>query len=339
MSAKTNQELALLRTSNTSKKIMLIPAWILILAILALGAIQSGNPANLVDPSGFLFVLAGGIALVIISFPGAEIQRALRYAAGNPADEADIRGSALFWEAAGRGFWITGVLRSILHLMRFFVSIGTVQYGTWQLIIRGLSQSLVPTLYGILIAVICFIAFGKLTGKLGSRPLPPIGKQGPISIGRPSRRLGVIFGYVLFLSLLISCFYKIPEPVPLLIGLKPALLVVMGGTIALMLLMRGAKSGPMLSSALAAMGTIGFLVGSIQIQGHVAGAFGFLLSSCLTPLLGMVLIAAPLEDRAIRTGRIAAASALSRAAWYIFPLLALISLILMFFVFTIPGLG
>ena len=63
-------------------KYLLIPAWILILAIVVLGVVQSGKPGNLVDPAGFLFVLVGGIALVMISFSGAEIQRALRDAVG-----------------------------------------------------------------------------------------------------------------------------------------------------------------------------------------------------------------------------------------------------------------
>ncbi len=339
MSATTNHE-ALRKISVLRRKILLIPIWILALAILALGMIQSGNPANLVNPSGFLFVVVGGTALAMISFPGAEIRRALRDAAGTSANEADIRGSAFFWEAAGRGFWITGVLCSILHLMMFFWTLGAVQYGTWQLIIRGLSQSLVPTLYGILLAAICFIACWNLTGKPGSRPLAPTGEQKPMSIGRRSGwRFGVAFGYALFFSLLISCFLKLPQPTLLLMGLKPALLMVAGGTIGLTLFMRGAKSGPMLSSALAAMGIIGFLVGSIQMQGHVAGAFAFLLSSCLTPLLGMVLVGAPWEDRAIRTGRVATPSTFSRVAWYVFPLWALIFLLPMVFVLTIPGLG
>jgi len=220
---------------SARKKYLLIPGWILILAIVALGVIQSGNPANLVDASGFLFVLVGGIALAMISFSGAEIRRALRDAAGTPAKEADFRFSALLWEAAGRGFWIVGVLRSILHLMMFFCSIATVEYGTWQLIIKELSRSLVSALYGLLLAVICFISCWKLTGRPLSRPLAPTGMQGPMSINHPGRRFGVAFGYVLFFSLLISCFLKIPMPASLLIGLKPAFLVVLGGTIALML--------------------------------------------------------------------------------------------------------
>ncbi|MBZ5498263.1 MAG: hypothetical protein LAP85_17825 [Acidobacteriia bacterium] len=319
---------------RTIKRYSLISGWILILGILALGVIQSGDPANLVDPSGFLFVLVGGMALAMISFPGAEIRCALRDAAGTRAKETDFRSSAFFWEAAGRSFWIMGVLRSILHLMIFFGSIGTVEFGTWQLIIKELSQSLATALYGLVLAVICFIPCWKLTGKLRSRPLAPTGVPGPTSIGHPGWRFGIAFGYVLLFLFLAPWFLKLYGPT-----FKPALLVVVGGTIALMLSIRGANSGPTLSTAFAAMGIIGLLIGSIQMQGHVAGAFAFLLSSGFTPLLGMVLVGAPLEDRAIRTGRVATPSAFSRVAWYVFPLLALIFLVPMFFVLTLPGLG
>jgi hypothetical protein len=103
----------------------------------------------------------------------------------------------------------------------------------------------------------------------------------------------------------------------------------------------------MLSTAFAAMGLIGSLMGCIQmlhamtINGpsgiaHLAGALAFVLSSCLTALLGMVLVGAPSEDRAIRTGRIPRPPVLSRVSWYVFPLLALIFTVLVFVMLITP---
>jgi hypothetical protein len=334
---------------STGKKYLSIPAWILIVAIMALGVTQSGNPANFVDPSGFLFVLVGGIALVMISFPGTEIWRALRDAVGTPGNEADIRGSALLWEAAGRGFWILGVLRSMLHLVMFFVSMKTQETSSIQWLIKELAQYLLATFYGILLAVICFIPCWKFMGKLPSGPLAPSAEQRSLSIRCPGWRPGVVAGYVLFFAVLVSCFLKVPLSAGDLIALKPALLLVLGGTIALMLFMRGANSGPTLSTAFAAMGFIGSLMGAIQMlfgmaEGtpgiiHVAGAFAFLVASCLTALLGMVLVGAPLDDHAIRTGRVPAPSVFSRVAWYVFPLLALIFLIPMILQLFVPISG
>ncbi len=100
---------------------------------------------------------------------------------------------------------------------------------------------------------------------------------------------------------------------------------------ALIMILRGAHSRPMPSAAFAVMGLLGFLIGSIQMQGHVPGAFAFLLGSCLTALLGMVLVGAPVEDRAVLEGR-AAPPVFSRAAWYAFPLLAWAFLVPMVFV-------
>lgn len=337
MSATANHEWTMLRASRKNR-ILIIPGWILALAILALGVIQSGNPANLIDISGFAFVVVGGMALALISFPSAEIRRALRNATG-VANETDSRGSAFFWEAAGRGFWIVGVIGSVLHLLILLDSVGRAANGTWQLIIGGLSQSLVTALYGLLLAIICSILGWKLHRKLRSAPPVPNGKQGPLSLKHPRWRFGIAFGYVLFSLLLIQWFLKLSMPVRHLIGLKPASLVIVGGTIALMLYMRGDKSRPGLSAALSMMGITGLLIGSIQMQGHVAGAYLFLLSSCLTPLLGMALLGAPLEDYDIRTGQVASPSPFSRAAWYIFPLLSLTILIPMVFLWTLPGLG
>ena len=83
-------------STNSGKRFLLIAGKILILLIVAIGVLQSGTPAGYIDPYGFLFVLVGGVALLMISFPGAEIRRALRNAVGSPGNEADIRSSAHF---------------------------------------------------------------------------------------------------------------------------------------------------------------------------------------------------------------------------------------------------
>jgi flagellar motor component MotA len=331
-------------SKSTGKKYLLIPLWVLILAIVAFGMVKSGHPANLVDPSAFLFVLVGGIALVMISFPGAEIRRALRDAVASPGDEVNIRNSAHFWEAAGRGFWIVGVLRSILNFVVFFNSLKTRPIVSPQLINMELAEYLLATLYGILLAVICFIPCWKLMGRVQNRTLATAAEQEPMSTGHSGRRFGVALGYVLFLLLWVWAF---PYSTGILMAIAPAVLLVLGGTIAMMLFMR--DSGPTLSTAFAAMGLIGSLLGIIQMLfgltegvegiGHVALALAFFIASCLTALLGMVLVSAPLEDRSIRTELVTSPSAFSRAAWYVFPLLVLITLIPMAFELLRPLIG
>jgi hypothetical protein len=340
-------------STNSIKNLLRILSWILILYFLALGLIQSGNLANFVDPYGFLFVLVGGVALVMISFPGAEIGRALRNAVRTPANDPEIRASIHFWEAAGRGFWILSVSRSLLHFLIGFAALATQETASPLPIMAVRAQSLVSTFYGVLLAVICLIPCWKLIGKLQSPTLVPETEQGSISISRPGWRFGAAIGYVLFFSVLASyltsAILKLPSPSPSMffMGCKPGMFVVLGGAIALMLFVGGSRSGPALSTAFAGMGLIASLMGWIQMmfgmtmsspQGiaAMAGAIAFIVSSCLTALLGMALVTAPLEDRAIRTGRGAAPSAFSRAAWYVFPLLALIFMVLMFSMVILP---
>jgi flagellar motor component MotA len=311
---------------------MLIPIWIMIAAIIALGVVQSGKPANLIAPDSFLFVLACGIALMLISFPGAEIRRAIRDAVASPGNETDIESSAYFWEAVGRGFWISGVLRSILSFVIFFQSLKTQPVVARQIINLGLAQYLLATLYGVLFAVICFIPCWKLIGKLRSQPHAPAADHPAVTTAHTRSRISAAIGYILFLS---SWAWSFPHSVGLLIAIKPAVFVVLGGAISMILFMRG--SGPMMSTAFAAMGLIGSLLGIIQMLfgltmgmqgiGQVAGALAFFIASCLTALLGVALVGAPLEDRAIRAGQASGPSSFSRAAWYIFPLLSLVTLI------------
>ena len=336
-------------STNSGKRFLLIAGRILLLLIVAMGALQSGPLAGYLDPYGFLFVLVGGIALIMISFPGSEIWRALRDTVGTPGKGTDIRSSALFWEGAGRGFWILGGLRSVLSMIIGFVSMRTVETAGLQSILPMLIRSLLSTFYGSLLAVICFVPCWKLLGILQSRPSAPNPErnEAPIFNRRRGWRFGTVFGYVLFLSVLVSTS-RIPlDLLELWPVYRPPLLVVLGGTLALMLFTGGNNTRLTPSASFAGMGLIGSLMGFIQMlhgmtfpspQGiaQVAGAVAFVIFSCFTALLGMALVGAPLEDRAIRIGRVDAPSAFSRVSWYFFPLLSLIFVIVVFINIILP---
>ena len=335
-------------STNSGKRYLLIAGRILILLIVALGTLQSGTPASYIDPYGFLFVLVGGVALLMISFPGAEIWRAFRHAAGGSGNDAEIRNSAYFWEAAGRGFWILGGLSSVLSMIIDFARMATQEVAAMSAIIPMLIRSLLSTFYGSLLAVICFVPCWKLMEILQSRLSAPNAERSetPIATGRAGWRFGTVLGYVIFLSALVSTL-RIPNLWLVWTGFKPSLLVILGGSLALILFMGASNTRLTASAAFAGIGFIGSLMGFIQMlygmtesfpQGiaHVAGAVAFVLGSCFTALLGMALLGAPLEDRAIRTGRVGAPSAFSRVSWYVFPLLSLIFLVLVFINIILP---
>jgi flagellar motor component MotA len=336
-------------STKSSRRYWLIPVRILILLILVVGVLKSGTPASYVDPYGFLFVLVGGVALVMISFPGAEIWRAVRHAAGGSGNDEEKGNSAHFWEAAGRGFWILGGLSSVLSIIIGFVGMRTEESASMSALIPLLIRPLLSTLYGSLLAVICFVPCWKLLGILQSRPteLNPERNEDPLSIGRRDWRFGTVLGYVLFLAALVWTGRTLLNLSGLLPVYAPSLLVVLGGTLALVLFMGGNNTRLTLSTAFAGMGFIGSLMGFIQMLigmtdprpqgiGHVAGAVSFVLFSCLTALLGMALVGAPLEDRAIRIGQVNAPSAFSRVSWYFFPLMSLIFVIVVFINIIIP---
>ncbi len=337
-------------STNSGKKLLLIAGRILILLIVLIGALQSGVPASYIDPYGFLFVLVGGIALMMISFSGAEIWRGLRHSVGDSGNDADIRNSARFWEATGRGFWILGGLRSVLSMIIGFSAMATQETAGLPTILPILIRSLLSTFYGSLLAVICFIPCWKLMGKLQSRLLAQGAEASntPVSLGRPGRGFGAVIGYVLFLVVLVLTVH-LPNfhLMTWWTVFRPPLLVVLGGTLALMLFMGGNNARLTPSTAFGGMGLIGSLMGFIQMlhgmtdpsrQGiaEVAGAVAFILASCFIALLGMAIIGAPLEDHAIRIGRVDAPSPFSRVSWYVFPLLSLIFMVLVFINIIIP---
>jgi flagellar motor component MotA len=336
-------------STNSGKRYLSIAGRILILLFVVIGALQSGTPASYIDPYGFLFVLVGGVALMMISFPGAEIGRAFRLAAGGSRNDAEIRNSAHFWESAGRGFWILGGLSSVLSMILGFTGLRTEESAGLSSVIPILIRPLLSTFYGSLLAVICFVPCSKLLGMLQRLPSAPNPERNetPISVGRPGWRFGTVFGYVLFLAALVWTSRMLLNLSELWTVYRPPLLVVLGGALALILFMGANNSKLTPSAAFAGMGLIGSLMGFIQMLigmtdprpqgiGHVAGAMAFILFSCFTALLGMAIIGAPMDDRAIRAGRVGAPSAFSRVSWYVFPLLSLIFLILVFINLIIP---
>jgi TonB family protein len=328
-------------STNHRKNLLMIPGGILILVLMAAAAIKSGHLPGFIDLYGFIFVLVGGIALVMISFSGGEIRRALMDAAGSPGSDQVKRLSALFWEALGRGFFMLGGMHSVLSIIVRFEAMKTEEMAGAQAIIYSMSRSLLSAFYGILLAVICLIPCWKLMGS--SRTLPPSAEPSETRL-----RYGSVIGYILFFSVLVLTIPGISKAmlwntIPSIIY-WPSLLVVVGGALVLMLFIGGVNSGPPLSACFASMGLIGFLIAFIQMLfgigsakiASVAYAVVFVLSSCFAALLGMSLVGAPLEDRAVRTGRVAAPSAFSRISWYCFPVLTLVLVPLVIVIITTP---
>lgn len=327
-------------TEKNGKRPYLLLLRILVLAVLVAAVVLSGKFSGFMNARGLFFVLAGSVTLALASFSFPEIGAAFRHAASVPGEPEAIRKSLAFWEAAARNAWMTGILGTILN---FIVSLCTLSGGIADVATR-MAASFLATVYGMVLAVICAVPAWKLGEVPSLKPAGnvPYTEAEHKPAGAGSLRFENVLGYLLFLLVVSWMVFK---PVLGIAHLNfspfdwiihwPSLLVVLGGTIALVLFVGSAGAGRMLTPAFAVTGLIGSLMGFIQVLlglaskviGTVGAGITFVIASCFMAMLGMMLVGAPWEDRLVKTGRMDKPSALSRAAVYIFPLLALIFLV------------
>ncbi len=287
--------------------------------------------------------------MALMSFSTSEIGAAFKHAAGVPGVGEDIQKSALFWESASRNFWMLGILGSLIN---FVIALSTSGGGIEGIASRA-AATFICVVYGMIMGVICFVPGWKLREKLQRE----IFEEAPETHEKSRQgataafNLENIIGYILFLSL--TSWAIVVSPLSLQasrfkpwdwIIYWPSILVVLGGTIALVLFVGNSASGRSFTLGFFVTGLIGSLMGFIQvllgfasreIEG-IASAVTFIISSCFVAWLGMMLIGAPLEDRMVKSGKINKYSLSSRLAWYIYPLVILIFLIMTFVVVVTP---
>jgi len=330
---------------------------ILILAALAAAVVLSGKPTGLRQGHGLIFVLLGGAALGLMSFSLAEIGAAIRHAAGVPASRSGIRTSCLFWEASSRNFWMLGVLASVMSFVNSLNSISGSSGGIAD-VAYGMAASLVPSVYGFVLAAVCLVPAWKLGRRFRRQP-PEVAQLDAAEsdqIRGAFWRLETVLGYFLFIVMLAWTAFKPFLSAPSL-SFKPwawfiywpAALIILGGTLAFVLFVGDAAAGAPLTVSFALTALIGSLMGFIQVllgfaskdggsvaAGRIASAMAFIISSCFIGLSGMILVGAPLEDRMVKSGRIDRPPALSRVSCWVFPLVALIFLVMTFFLVITP---
>ena len=323
-------------------------------AVLFIAAVVvSGAFSGLMNKAGLLYLVLGSIAAALMGFTAREIGTAVRHAAGGAGTEKSLGKSAHFWEAAARNAWILGALGSALN---FTIVLGTKSDGLEDTSVRMI-QSFIVTLYGLVLAVVCLVPAMKLAGRAeeirrqgGERPAPDAGGSSRIP-GRPLIPDRII-GYILFAAVLVlTVLFLIggqPQSGPLSVGKilfhGPAILIILGGAIALALFMGAGAGARAWTLGFAMTGLIGLLTGLIQAVfgfahrniSEIATALAFIISASSLSLLGLVAVAAPLEDREIMDGRREKPGPLSRLFWAVFPLLTFIFLILTFIMVVTP---
>ncbi len=341
-------------TAARTKKHWLILGRIAALLVLAAALFFSREFIIFSRGYGLVFLLLGGLALALISYSSREIGVAFKLGARGRGTFSELRTSVLFWQSSARNFWMLGVFASIIN---FVLALTGAQAGP-QPGIAGIASlmavSLISSVYGLILAVICLVPAWKLRETVQIQPTKDAleTRDGPGQKAATPRIFETLFGYVLFFVLTI---WAILEPSASAAGpLKswgwivhlPAILVVLGGTTALVLFVGDVSPGPAFTLGFAITGLAGSLMGFIQVLlgffssrniQDVASALNFILSSCFLGLLGMMIIGSPLEARAAKAGSLETRkSALSQVASYVFPLIALMFLVIAFAVVLTP---
>jgi len=318
-------------------------AWLVAAAVIA-AVIVSGLFSGLTNEAGLFYLVLGSVAAALMGFSRREIGAAFQHAAGRPGAREDLKRAAYFWEAAARNAWILGVQGSA---MNFTIALGSESGG-----IAGISgrmiQSYIVTLYGLVLAAVWLVPAMKLAGQAERAPAAMTSGPAPLRPMLVER----VTGYVLFAAALgLTIFFLVggypqngPLPFAKIMLHGPALLVVFGGAIALALFIGVSAGARSMTLGFAMTGLICLLAGLIQalygfvhasIQ-EISAAIAFIISASSFALLGLVIIAAPLEDREVMEGRRQGPGALSRMFWTVFPLLTFIFLLLTFIMVITP---
>ena len=313
-------------------------------AAFVVAAVASGLFSGLRHEAGLFYLVAGSVAAALMGFTVREIGTAFGQAAGKLGRREETARSAYFWEAAARNAWILGVLGSTLN---FTLALSSESGGIADAGNRMI-QSLLVTLYGLVLAILCLVPAMKLAGRV------PTALSSDGIERRPARSalLGRLTGYVLFAAVLGSTLAFLvggyppsgPLPVAKVLLHGPAILVVFGGAIAVVLFMGAGSGARALTLGFGMTGLVGLLMGLIQALfgfvhtsvAEIAAAVAFIISSASFSLIGLGVVAAPLEDREVMEGRRAGARPPSRMFWILLPLLSFIFLILTFIMVVTP---
>lgn len=331
------------------KNLLLVIGRILFLVILFSAILFSGRFAGFLDLYGLAFVILGGIALLLTSYTFQEIAAALRNSSRSTEPCPDLHPSILLWESAARSFWMVGVLATLLS----FVAALKGSAGGLQDIATRMASALIPTVYGAILGIICFMPALKLKEtdpSLSTAEKLTDDESIPYRI-KASFGFENLIGYVLILALIIAGLYKAAlattdNAVAVWGWLLywPAILVVLGGTLALWLFAGDLTRQSIFTLGFAVTGLLGMLLGIIQVLlgfssrsiEVITTAIALNLSTCFVSLLGMTLVGAPLEDWSLKNRKAGKHSTASCIAWFGFPLITLILVIITFIIVITP---
>lgn len=301
-----------------------------LLALWALLLVVSAAPARRPALSGCLFVLLAASALSLAGFTAADGVRALREARASTGSAR----SALFWEAAARNAWLSGVLGCVLY---FVLALCTSEGGL-AAVATAMALAFVPAVCGLALAMLCLLPVMKLRhhAAAAGRDEPTTDTAEPPA-ATPSARDHAL-GHVLFFVLLAVTigwrYGTAVEPLfPVWAWLLnwPALVVIALAVVAVTVLGAPLRARAW-TAAFGFAGLLGALFGVVRVLtgfaardlASLTAGLSFVVSSCFVAMLALAVVAGPTLDRAARGGAVSRPSTLERLVWALYPGVVLI---------------
>lgn len=270
---------------------------------------------------GAVFVLLGVVVLSLTAFTPAELRSASRT-------------SVAFWEGAARNAWLLGAVASLLFFAR---GLGDSSGGLAQ-VARDLALAFVPSAYGLALAGLCAVPALRLQQASAQSP------RGTTAGGRVDAWLGTALFLVLVAVLMRPASGGTSGFTSWALLLHwPAALVVAGGTLLVVAIAGTALRGRIGVAALSLAGALGSLAGLVQVLlgfadqafPRIVAGLSFILTACFVALVGLLVVANPIEDRRSRHGG-ASLLAINRTAWLLLPLVTLLFLVVVLVLVMTP---
>ena len=305
------------------------------LPMLALG----GGGSWFLNVGGLLFVVLGEIALLLAGFKLRDIAEAFRCAAGRAvADGGTCRPSRIF-ESIARNALALGVLAALVGFVQSVQSFNGAMAQFFALLARILQ----PALYGIVLATLFGVAGTALYEREANSQFDLRGGEATSRKGQSGAAASRWLGYALMVGLLLWLMRPLSggQGSGYWLAEWRAWLTVVGAAAFLALIHGSIESGRGATLGFVCSGLIcgfwgllrtlhAFAGGSI---GPVAAGIGFMMTTWIAALSGMVLVGFPLEDRAAGDRD---PGAVMRTIWYVVPFVALIMLAIVFLLIVTP---
>jgi hypothetical protein len=292
------------------------------------------TPVHNLNVRGLLVLLAGQIGLLLAGFRPSDLVTVLRPSAGRDPylDRAVSPGRVL--EAAARNALALGALIALSDFVRIVQSFE----GSPAEFFGEIRLALTPLFFGLVLAVLSGVAAAALYERTPATAAVPAATE-PQRGGTAARWSGYFLAVASIVA--VAAPFSGGPRMGEWLGEWASWCFLLGGTALVILIYGRIEDGTGATVGFACAGLVGAAWGLLKTLGAfstgdiapVAAGISFIVRAWFVALAGMTLVGYTLEDRAARRR---GPGALSRAAWYLAPLIALVFLAIVVLMVVTP---